>query len=325
MMKLSAAVLALTTLIHSADGQAAKFAASWETGVVTLIDIDTATTGTPQTGELLATIKPPGGNKELLVGFSGVVNMLTHTEVEATNKGGKATASSEVTLNVCVKYGPRGSSNICSNGDIAAPGLVTFASRKQELSVEVDLDVICNATRYANGDEQAACELTASNLGIDGYVSVGLGLDTTAAHHFNFVIPNVPTGEFDILACYSGSGGTELSAEAGASSSVAAKLAISSRMITVQQVKAVNGPVVGCTSGDDCGGSLSDEARQALPAGETAETAVHAAADDASVTWGMTVISAMLGVISVLLAGHVYMLHKLTKSVTDTLGLKEYF
>jgi len=37
--------------------------------------------------------------------------------------------------------------------------------------------------------------------------------------------------------------------------------------------------------------------------------------DDGSITGGMAVISGFLGLICVILVGHVYMLHKLTKSV----------
>jgi hypothetical protein len=41
-----------------------------------------------------------------------------------------------------------------------------------------------------------------------------------------------------------------------------------------------------------------------------------------SVTWGMAVISALLGVLCIILVGHVYMLHKLTKSIAGALGKK---
>lgn len=239
-MNFVAVILSLFATVPSVAGQAAKFAASWETGTVTLVDITEAggTDGGEGAGELLATIKPPGNKKELLIGFSGVVNIVTFTEVVARNKGGKGTASAEAGVNVAVKYGPKGSSNICSTGEVAAPGLVTFASRKQELSVEVDLDIVCSD----DVDDSVGCELTADDLEIDGFVSVGLGLDTTAAHHFNFVIPDVPVGEFDVLACYTGSGETSLTD--GFDGDATAMLAISSRMLTVQQVRAVNtGPV----------------------------------------------------------------------------------
>jgi hypothetical protein len=240
-MNFAAFVLTLFATAPSVAGQAAKFAASWATGTVTLVDITEAggIDGGVGAGELLATIKPPGNNKELLVGFSGVVNIVTTTEVVATNKGGKGTASAEAGVNVVVKYGPTGNSqNICSTGDIAAPGMVTFASRKQELSVEVDLDIVC----ADDAADPEGCQLTADDLEIDGFVSVGLKLDTTAAHHFNFVIPNLPVGNFDVVACYEGAGETSLTD--GFDGDAQAMLAISSRMITVQQVKAVNGPVV---------------------------------------------------------------------------------
>jgi hypothetical protein len=43
-----------------------------------------------------------------------------------------------------------------------------------------------------------------------------------------------------------------------------------------------------------------------------------------SITWGMATISALLGVMSFLLVGHVYMLHKLTKSVTAACGGEDF-
>ena len=256
-MNFAAFVLTLFATVPSAAGQAAKFAASWETGAVTLVDITSAggTDGGEGAGELLATIKPPGNNKELLIGFSGVVNIVTFTEVVAENRmlkgkptdgggggggDGPGTASAEAMVNVAVKYGPKGSNNICSLGDsaTAAPGLVTFASRKQELTVEVDLDIVC----ADDAADPEGCQLIADDLEIEGFVSVGLGLDTTAAHHFNFVLPNVPVGEFDVVACYTAAGGTSLTE--GFDGDAQAKLVISSRMLTVQQVKAVNGGVV---------------------------------------------------------------------------------
>lgn len=175
-----------------------------------------------------------------LIGFSGVVNIVTFTEVSAKNGGGKGTASSEAMVNVVVKYAPTGTSDICTSSDssimTAAPGIVTFASRKQELSVEVDLEIICA------DDADDGCQLTADDLEIDGEVTVGLGLDTTAAHHFNFVAPNLPVGEFDVMACYTGSGETSLTD--GFDGDATAYLAIHSRMLTVQQVKAVNSGTV---------------------------------------------------------------------------------
>jgi len=270
-MRFSAALLALTALLHSADGQSAKFSASWISGSVDLVGMTEiteagGTDGGVQATEFLATINPPGNNKELLVGVSGIVTIITETEIVAPastsrallakgGKGGKnanpdpspspmGSADAYATIDLTVKYAIKGSSDVCSTGITAAPGLVTLASRKQTLSAAVDLYVVCNETAVLNKSNTSTfyvdmCKLTAADLEIDGFVSVALGLDSTAAHHFNFIIPNLPNDEFDVYACYSSSGSAAV--DQGLDGSASTMLAIGSRMITIQQVRAVNG------------------------------------------------------------------------------------
>jgi len=55
---------------------------------------------------------------------------------------------------------------------------------------------------------------------------------------------------------------------------------------------------------------------QALEGVDAADSMAVIDTGSSSITWGMTAISALLSVISVILVGHVYMLQKLTKSVT---------
>mmetsp|Transcript_24998 Transcript_24998/g.37309 ORF Transcript_24998/g.37309 Transcript_24998/m.37309 type:complete len:246 (-) Transcript_24998:112-849(-) len=223
-----------SALTSVAGAAAAKFAVDWAEDDFTLYNID----GKANTAELLATIKPPGNGKELLVGLSGVVNIMTLTSVKATNKAkaGQVTAVADAAVSVALKIGEEGetAAAICNNDDvtkIAAPGNVTLSSRKQTLSVEVDLDVVCKDS------EDTDCVAIADALGIDGYVAVELALDTTAAHHFNFVIMDVPVGTFNIVACFAGAGGTSLTADAEGTSAMAFA-AIGKRMLTVEQVKA---------------------------------------------------------------------------------------
>jgi hypothetical protein len=122
-----------------------------------------------------------GASKDILIGLSAEIELFTSTTAKGTNKGGKDTAVAEAGIVGEVRFLPESTftnaSAVCS-GTIASsqayPGAVTFASRKQELSVEVELEVE-SAT-----DLCADCEIT-------GYVEVGLNLTTTAAHHFNFI------------------------------------------------------------------------------------------------------------------------------------------
>jgi len=65
---------------------------------------------------------------------------------------------------------------------------------------------------------------------------------------------------------------------------------------------------LGATEGQ-CSGSAS-QARMSTP-----QSIGSATAYDAVGTWGMAVISTLLGVMSVLLVGHLYMMHKLIKAM----------
>ena len=128
-----------------------------------------------------------------------------------------------------VRYAPEGTADICSNGSVAAPGDLTFASRRQKLSVTVDLDVIETDT-----------QLVSEDLAIDGSVTVALGLDTTAAHHFNFVAIDLDeSAVYDVVACFSGNGEVEVTEAEAGDNTARSFVAIAERMITVQEVRAV--------------------------------------------------------------------------------------
>jgi len=225
------------TLLPSVSGQAAKFAAGWKKGEFTLVDIGKDNKGIQTAAELLASIKPPGNKKELLVGVSGVVNIITFTAAKASNKDGVVISEARAEVGVEVRLGTEDqtATQICNDDEpvaIAAPGRVTFASLKQELSVDVMLDVVC-------ADEDPDCDALAETLDIDGYVAVEIGLDTTAAHHFNYVLPNVEVGTYNVVACFTGTGETSLTGDALFDETAAtAFLAIRSRMLTVKQVQA---------------------------------------------------------------------------------------
>ena len=134
--------------------------------------------------------------KEVLVGVSAQIQLMTFTQVKGKNDGGVATAKAEGTVQAEVRVAPEGAADPCTTGQLAHPGQITFASRSQELSIDVSLDVV--------GSLPGICDAQciADNLSIDGDVTVALGLDTTAAHHFNFVADDLTSGWYDIVACY---------------------------------------------------------------------------------------------------------------------------
>jgi hypothetical protein len=235
-----AAAAAIALFATGAPAQSAKFAASYATDTVTLAEFEInydpenlVDVGNTFAEELLATIRAPKG-KEFLIGVSGVANIVTFTEAKGRNKAGTSTAVAEGIMNLEVRYAPTGTVGICGSGLIAAPGALTFASRRQELSVTVDLDVIDTTGGTA-----------ADDLGIEGSVTVALGLDTTAAHHFNFVAIDLPdSGEYDVVACFSGDGSVGVTEAEAGDNTARSFVAIIHRMITVQEVRAVKDSII---------------------------------------------------------------------------------
>lgn len=226
---LAIAALAITAFVMSgqAQAQSAKFAADWKTNTVTLAEIvkgsgsttDDSTDPEIRAAELMATIKVPQG-KELLIGVSGVASLVTFTEVKGKNDGVEVKSTSEATMSLEVRFAPVDTADVCvtSGGTIAVPGAITFASRIQELSIKVE-----------NFENEEA---------LVGAVTVALELDTTAAHHMNFLAVNLDSGEYDVWACFGGHAMTTLSDAVLADG--AAKVAIRQRIVTVQEVRAVN-------------------------------------------------------------------------------------
>ncbi len=239
---LAVAAVALVGLFAaSAMAQSAKFAATYDTDVVLVeIWVDGAGGATDDQAVIaemdLAKMHVPQ-SKEALIGVSGVVNLVTFTQAKGKNRGGTATAIAEGIVGLDVRYAPEGTDDICTNGDIAAPGTVTFASRRQELSVTVDLDII--------NTDGCTEECISDILGIEGSVTVALGLDTTAAHHFNFVAVDLDSDWYDIVACYDLTALAEVDGDDIDSDTFAnAMAAIGPRMLTLQQVRATTNGIV---------------------------------------------------------------------------------
>lgn len=232
-------------------GASAKFAATYDTDPV-LVDISVDGTSDPTSASMvgaeaeLAKIHVANW-KELLVGVSSQVNLVTFTQAKGKNEGGISTAIAEGTVRTGVLVVPEGTADCTAAwaaynagyNAFTAPGPVTFASRHQELSVSVDLDVagaipeVCDETCIEN------------NLSIDGSVTVALGLDTTAAHHFNFVAADLTQGTYDVVACYDLSALAEVAGEdIDVDTAAHSKVAIGPRIVTVQEVRATKTGII---------------------------------------------------------------------------------
>jgi hypothetical protein len=155
-----------------------------------------------------ATIRVPQ-NKELLVGLSAQVGLGTFTEAKG-KKGTRsiATAFAEggVTLFACEAE----NTTVCYEG---RPGYVTLSNRMQQLEAVLG-GVIesCDVEVLVDFDlKTASGSFTLADCAVLDE-AISLGLTTLASHHFNFVFPDMPQGDFDIIAKFQ----TEASATAEA-------------------------------------------------------------------------------------------------------------
>jgi hypothetical protein len=237
-------VLASAVFSVTAMAQSAKFTAAWEDDKVALaefaINYDLSGDTIITAEETMATIHV-ANKKELLIGVSGVANLVTITEAKARNGGFESVAEADGALKLEVRVIPEGVSANCAGdvpvgGMVAAPGGLTFASRKQTLKVTVDLDIV-DVVGTCGGLDQPDC--VADTLEIVGDVTVALGLDTTAAHHFNFVAPDLAQGTYDVAACFTGAATGFVTEEEVGDNKVYAYVAVMQRMLTVQEVRAV--------------------------------------------------------------------------------------
>ena len=246
---LIAAIAATAVFATPVSAQSSKFAAKWEMDTVDLASAYEEMDGT--TGEWVesgyedtfAMIKSPQG-KELLIGVSGVANLITFTEAKGKNDGITSTSMASAGLNMFVAYMPADEvvASVCDEGIKAAPGEVPLSYRKQTLSVTTDLEIVdvgtCDVIVEDDGNDyldEGQC--LADLLDIEGSVTVALGLETSAAHHFNFVAPDLERSTtYQVAACFSGEAAAEVLAGEGSANSA---VAIGKRIVTIEEVRAV--------------------------------------------------------------------------------------
>ena len=241
-------LLSLSVFASSATaGPSAKFAATYSYGpslssmaVVTDATVDTLDFDL-NAGTTLATIKVPQ-DKELLVGVSAEVGLVTDTSIKGKN-GGTARSIAGAGAQVVVFAVPVAGAN--GTEAVAEPGPVVLAARVQVL--DATLGGVIESCTDLNGDGTidvvTECEVSDEEI--------GLILGTLASHHFNFVLPNMDQGEYNLVAFFvTGALAAvdidELSvAEGGTvSGSAFAHAFLGKTMVTVQQVRATKGGVI---------------------------------------------------------------------------------
>lgn len=228
-------VAASVMLAGPALAQSAKFAATYDDSrfsVVSVIDSDTQPNDCNfNDGYTFATIKVPQ-DKELLVGVSSEVLLVTDTSIKGKDGGNAralAYAGAEVTVGACPVDG--------GDCQIAAPGSVVLADRFQILEGTLG-GVLTNCTD-SNGDgdiDLSDCELTDEEI--------SLVIDTLSSHHFNFVLEDMDQGDYNIVALFGTAACNEISSDGDAEAFAFAVAAIGKSMVTVQQVRATKNGII---------------------------------------------------------------------------------
>jgi hypothetical protein len=257
---ISSTIMASALLSASAfAGPSAKFAATWtdKPALASIAIITDATVDTvmvqEKTGYTMATIKVPQG-KELLVGLSAEIGLVTDTSIKGKN-GGTAKSIADAAAYVTIYAVPVGGGSSIT----AAPGQITLSKRVQAMSATL-AGVIQECT---DGDGDGTTDIVTECVVTDK--EIGLALDTTAAHHFNFVLPNMDQGEYDIKAVFSTGARAQIiicdendsftdsqgnvtpcayDVDGTVSGSSYAKAVVNKTMLTVQQVRAAKGGLI---------------------------------------------------------------------------------
>ncbi|HSF94350.1 MAG TPA: hypothetical protein VLA52_04925 [Thermohalobaculum sp.] len=231
------AAAALALLATGASAQSAKFDASWSDTAVSAHAkaewVGDNTTGGPTCveGSGLGTIADPclaynaamtvaslhvAQQKDLLIGVSAEITILTLTQAKGKSDTvalGQALAEAGVKVSLELRDADGNSGGTGALAQVAAPGEVTFAARTQELKVGV-----------TDTDTDFLTE-----------VIVSLKLETTAAHHFNFLGVDLDQGDYDVVANFNLSA---LAGVLGESAVAEAMVVVNKRMVTVQEVRA---------------------------------------------------------------------------------------
>lgn len=239
---LIAAVAATALISTPIFAQSAKFAATYDDStfplsLVSVIDSETeANDCNFSDGYTMATIKVPQ-DKELLVGLSAEVLLVTDTSIKGKSGGyarALAYAAGRVTVGACPIEEFPGNDINCV---VAEPGGVTLNDRFQILDGTLGGALTnCSDT---NGDGVIGvdeCTLTDEEI--------GLVINTLSSHHFNFVLPDMDQGNYDIVAVFGTEACNEISSDGDAEAMAYAVAGIGKYMLTVQQVRATRNGII---------------------------------------------------------------------------------
>ena len=249
-MKRFLIILALALMVSAGSvnaGPSAKFAAVYGNEgpyVVSVAVIEDATEDSvdsaSNSGYTFARIKVPQ-QKELLIGLSAEIGLTTNTSIKGKNGGtARAIADAGAYVEICALHTGTSEVEAC-----AMPGPVTLSRRVQELNATLGGVIESCEDLNEDGviDVKTECEVSDEEI--------GLMQDTLASHHFNFVLPDMDQGEYDITAYFMTSADVEVDIseisvmEGGeVSGSAFANAFIGSYMMTVQQVRAVKGSIL---------------------------------------------------------------------------------
>jgi hypothetical protein len=130
---------------------------------------------------IMSTSMANSQSSSFLVNASLVTGLLTNTTV-TTNGGGKSTASATGSVQVGVMLDGNfdSSGKYLAGGTYAYPGMLSFDTRTQTLTATL-------------GQALTGCSVVSGLVTCTGLTSqqIQLVLDTTAAHSFQFILPNV--------------------------------------------------------------------------------------------------------------------------------------
>ncbi|QXE92409.1 hypothetical protein [Geomonas subterranea] len=162
--------------------------------------------------------------KDLLIGVSLETSLLTDTLVKSSG-GTKDTSTAEAGIEV----------KVLVDGSEAAPGVVVFDKRKQQLSASLG-GYYTNCVDGSNGgildgiiDVTMECELASEEI--------DLLLETTAAHHFNFIQADLGQGVHDVVVKAKISNNS-----VSANGSASASALLGNGSLSIEEVQAVNSP-----------------------------------------------------------------------------------
>lgn len=234
-----AAVTLAAFVASPALAQNSKFSAMIDKVNIEVSDDNTAPGGDSDSRSRMTTVKLPG-NKALLIGVSSQIAIDTSTKVVGKKGGGgSATATGDVSVAVAVV--PTGTAEVdITPANYAEPGEITFAMRSQDLSavlggVLVDCTVNLDGT-FTSDD----CNFTNEEI--------ALLLETTAAHHYNFIWEAPATGEYDVwlLVDADAEGVTSDTApqDDGTANEASADVVVGPTVVSIEEVRPAKGGVV---------------------------------------------------------------------------------